>query len=202
MCPDYSSPPKAVGEILRNIHSTIEGDESNANADVRVKDTILLAEGDYNTAWLITYAATEQTPGQNAAVSKAWRFILREPQEGALLPWQIESEIGFLTFITKNHPSIPIPTVYAYDTGESGATPFIAVENIDDKPLSQVWSTYTEEETNAVACDIAKLIVEMAEINFDSIGGLTLAHKFGPIVEGVKLFKGRDKSHLPIQKKP
>ena len=52
--------PEAVQEILRNVHSTIEGDESNVNADVEVKDTVLLAEGGYNTVWLIAYAATEQ----------------------------------------------------------------------------------------------------------------------------------------------
>ena len=52
--------PKAVQEILRNVHSIIKGDESNANADVEVKDTVLLAEGGYNTVWLITYAATKQ----------------------------------------------------------------------------------------------------------------------------------------------
>ncbi|KAK3177949.1 hypothetical protein OEA41_000081 [Lepraria neglecta] len=63
--------------------------------------------------------------------------------------------------------------------------------------MNQVWSTYTGEEKNAVARDIAKLIVEMTEINFDGIGGLTLAHKLGPTVEGVKLFKGRDTFHSP-----
>ena len=54
--------PKAVQQILRNVHSTIEGDESNANADVEVKDTVLLAEGGYNNVWLITYGLPNHRP--------------------------------------------------------------------------------------------------------------------------------------------
>lgn len=73
---------------------------------------------------------------------KDLKFIRREPTEDALLPNQIENEIGFLTYIAKNHPSIPVPRVYAYDVGSQSSTPFIAVEYIRGEPLSTAWKLY------------------------------------------------------------
>ena len=35
--------------------------------------------------------------------------------------------------------------------------------------------------------------MELGEVRFDVIGGLTLTHTLGPTVEGVKLFRGRSK---------
>ena len=65
------------------------------------------------------------------------------------------------------------------------------MEYIDGQPLSSEWSTYTKDEKLAAARQVAQLVVEMSEITFDRIGGLTLAHEIGPTVEGMKLSKGR-----------
>ena len=123
--------------------------------------------------------------------------MLREPQEHALLPHQIENEIAFLTYITQYHPSIPVPKVYAYEAGISGRPPFIAMEHVEGQCLSDAWNTLTEREKLIVANDIATIIAELGEIRFGAIGGMTLAHTIGPTVEGVKLFRGRSKFHSP-----
>lgn len=72
--------------------------------------------------------------------------MLREPQEHALLPHQIENEIAFLTYITQYHPSIPVPKVYAYETGISGRPTFIAMEHVEEQHLSGTWNTLTERD--------------------------------------------------------
>lgn len=118
-------------------------------------------------------------------------IVIREPKEEAS-PCQIENEIAFLTYIAEHHPSIPVPKVYAYNIKQSGSdSPYIAMEFIDGQPLDSLWSSLTETEKASVADRVAQIIVTLSEINLGGIGGLTLEHKLGPTVEGMKLFKGR-----------
>ena len=174
----------------------IEGDHHTNSEDVAIEDVKVdfFAEGGYNYLWLVSFSS--KPLGQHGATSK-YRAILREPNDDALLPYQIENEIAHLIFIAKNHPSIPVPKVYAYDTGKTGSEPFIMMEYIDGQPLSSAWSTYTEDEKLAAARQVAEIIVKLSEITFDRIGGLTLTHEIGPTVEGMKLFKGRVR-HLKV----
>ena len=119
------------------------------------------------------------------------KVIIREPKEEAS-PCEIENEIAFLTYISKHHPSIPVPKVYAYNIRQSGSnSPYIAMEFIDGQPLDSVWSSLTESEKASLADQVAQIIVTLGEIDLGGIGGLTLEHKLGPTVEGTKLFKGR-----------
>ena len=119
------------------------------------------------------------------------KIIIREPKEEASA-CQIENEIAFLTYIAKNHPSIPVPQVYAYNIKQSGSnSPYLAMEFIDGQPLDSLWFSLTEAEKVSVADGVADIIVKLSEINLGGIGGLTLEHSLGPTVEGLKLFKGR-----------
>ena len=174
----------------------IEGNHHTNSEHVAIEDVNVdfFAEGGYNYLWLVSFSS--KTSGQHGAISR-YKVILREPNDDALLPYQIENEIAHLIFIAKNHPSIPVPKVYAYDTGKTGNEPFIMMEYIDGQPLSSAWSTYTEDEKLAAARQVAEIIVNLSEITFDRIGGLTLTHEIGPTVEGMKLFKGRV-SHLKV----
>lgn len=118
-------------------------------------------------------------------------MIIREPKEEA---WscQIENEIAFLTYLAKNHPSIPVPKVYTYNIKQSGSdSPYIATEFIDSRPLDCLWSSLTETEKASVAEEVARIIGTLSEINLGGIGGFTLEHRLGPTVEGFKLFKGK-----------
>ena len=181
---------KALQDILKNALPAIEGNHRTDSDDVAIVDVQVdfFAEGGYNYLWLVSFSS--KPSGQNCA-TLVYKAILREPNDDALLPWQLENEVAHLTFIAKNHPSIPVPKVYAYDTGESGNEPFIMMEYIDGQPLSSAWTTYSEDEKLAASRQVAQMIVEMSEITFHCIGGLTLTHDQGPTVEGLKLFRGR-----------
>ncbi len=102
------------------------------------------------------------------------------------------NEIAFLTYLAEHHPSIPVPKVYAYSTQQLGYnSPFIAMEYIDGQPLDVMWSALSLEAKGIIANEIAQVIVNLGEIDLGGIGGLTLEHTLGPIVEGIKLFRGR-----------
>lgn len=125
------------------------------------------------------------------------KFVLRTPTEDSLLPDQVRNEVAFLTYVKQHVPSVPVPAVYAFDTGESGpdAVPFIAMEYVEGEQLSSIWRTLSEGRKFAVAHQIAEISLALAEKTFDGIGGLMPDHTLAPTVEGVKLFKGRAKFH-------
>lgn len=123
-------------------------------------------------------------------------IVIREPKEEAS-PCQIENEVAFLTYIAKNHPSIPVPKIYLYDTASESNSPFIAMEFIEGQPLNSIWSSLSEPEKTTVVDQIAQIIVQMGDIDLGGIGDLTLEHALGPTVEGVKLFKGRVSGCIP-----
>lgn len=104
--------------------------------------------------------------------------------------------MAWLTFLGSSYPSIPVPKVYAHKTRATNS-PYIAMEYAQGEPLSSVWKLYSESEKWDAARSIADTILDLAGINFDCIGGLTLEHKIGPTVEGVKLFKGRVRHDIP-----
>lgn len=115
-----------------------------------------------------------------------------------LLSHQLLNEVATLRYVFLNVPGVPVPEVYAFDAGTSLAgVPFIAEEYIEGQPLDKTWHTYTLEEKKVICRNVAKIIVEMAETSFATIGGLTLEHQLGPAVEGAKLFGirvGKDNS--------
>ncbi|KAL8783919.1 MAG: hypothetical protein Q9195_009238 [Heterodermia aff. obscurata] len=151
-------------------------------------DLQLLASGGYNEVWLVS------RPYQDVE-----RYVLRIPKKEALLPDQIRNEVAFLTFARKNLQYVPVPRVFSHSLDDkSSPMPSIAEEFMDGERLSSAWTTYDEPTKLAVAQQIAEIIVELAETTSHSIGGLMLDHTLSPTVEGMKLFKGRDKFHSPL----
>lgn len=187
---------KALQDVLKNVLPAIEGNHNISSEDAAIEDVKVdfLAEGGYNYVWLVSFSSK---PSEQDGTTSLHTAILREPNGDAFLPWQIENEVAHLTFIAKDHPSIPVPKVYAYDDGKTGNEPYIMTEYIDGQPLGSVWTAYSEDEKLAAARQVAQIIIEMGSITFARIGGLTLNHEIGPTVEGMKLFKGRDKFHSP-----
>lgn len=110
------------------------------------------------------------------------RFIL---ESGNLVP-DLLSQVGCLLFV-RAHTNIPVPRVYAWSI-EAGQE-YLALECIEGEFLSSVWGGYTEEEKEAVAVKLAKIITEMVEIRFDGVGGIL------PTVKESKISKGRNKLH-------
>lgn len=93
------------------------------------------------------------------------RFIL----QSYILPGQLLDDVGCLLFV-RAHTNIPVPRVYVWST--QPGQEYIAREYVEGELLSSVWGRYTEEEKEAVAVKIAKLIAEMVEIQFDGAGGI------------------------------
>lgn len=144
----------------------------------------LFATGGYNDTWQI-----------HSTTSIFETFILKLPRDYALQPWRLENEAAWLVYLRCHDPSIPVPTLldWSIKAGEL----YLAEEFIDVPCLSDLWSSYTEEEKLKVAQNLSKLLVTMAQIRFDQIGGLKIDGTLGPTVEGTKSLKGRNKFHSP-----
>lgn len=191
--PKLFAEEQTVKRMLTTIKDAMGVTNSNGEGTIQIEDLQLLAGGGCNWVWLISCVTKNPFLSNSTEALPSSKFVLQEPAQDALLPYQVENEVAFLTYIGKNHASIPVPKVYAYET--RSRTPFIAMEYIEGTTLSEVWMTYTEPEKLAIASDIADTIVDLAGITFGGIGGMTLSHTLGPTVEGIKLFRGRHKFH-------
>ena len=201
-------------ERLRTVEIALRADQPMAKEgehEIVFKNvkTELLAEGGYNSVWHVSYiissiVSTEvrnyhpcipvgfANSLQDSGSEETFRnVVIREPNANSS-PCQVENEIAFLTYLAKNHPSVPVPEIYAYSTLQMGPnSPFIAMEFIDGQPLDAIWNIISYGEKETIVNEIASIIVELGEIDLGGIGGLTLEHQLGPTVEGIKLFKGR-----------
>lgn len=110
------------------------------------------------------------------------RFIL---ESGNPVP-DLLNQVGCLLFV-RAHTNIPVPRVYAWST-EAGQE-YLAREYVEGEFLSSVWGKYTEEEKEAVAVKLAKIITEMVEIRFDGVGGIL------PTVKESNIFISREYYH-------
>ena len=122
------------------------------------------------------------------------KFIIRLSCDDALFPNQVLNEVAFRQLVANKLPHIPVPQVYAYQSTNNSA--FTIEEFIDGATLSSTWTSFTGEQKNSVAHELARILVDLSEVQFDVIGGLdpsSLAS--APTVEGCKLFKGRNKFH-------
>lgn len=191
--PKLFAETKTLQRVLTTIKDGVEGANTNREGPIEIEGAQLLAERGYNWVWLVSCVTKKPFLSNSTRAFPSMKFILREPKDNALLPYQIENEVSFLTYIAKNHSSIPVPRVYAYETRSN--TPFIAMEYIEGVSLSEAWMTYTESEKVAIANDLADIIVDLAGITFKGIGGMTLSHTLGPTVEGIKLLRGRHKHY-------
>lgn len=158
----------------------------------KVRELELLAKGGYNSIWLVKLHEHLEI----AQRSPLNQFVLRLPCEDSLLPNQITNEVAFKRFVAARLPHIPVPQVYTYQATSRHDTSFIAEEYIDGTPLSETWMTLTFSQKEHMARKLAKILVDLAEVQFDMIGGLDpLDFSPAPTVEGSKLFKGRGKFH-------
>lgn len=119
----------------------------------------LIATGGYNDTWQI-----------HSTTSTFETYIPKLPRDDALQPWRLENEAAWLAYVKNHHPSIPVPTLLDWSTRWDDM--YLAEEFIDVPCLSDLWSSYTEEEKLKVAQNLSKLLVTMAQIRFDQIGGL------------------------------
>ncbi|KAI0546734.1 kinase-like domain-containing protein [Xylaria curta] len=175
----------------------------------KVRDARLLATGGYNSVWLVKLhqplqvnqpvsessatPTSQTTSNHNPTISQ---FVLRLPGEDSLLPQQITNDVAFKQFVAKRLPHIPVPQVYLYQATDQADTSFIVEEYIDCLPISSTWMSLSHSQKETLAQSLAKILADLAEVQFDMIGGLDPNDwSLSPTVEGCKLFKGRGKFH-------
>ncbi|KAI0452417.1 kinase-like domain-containing protein [Xylaria acuta] len=203
-CPAVTATLLSVSNaIVRKLPTTLRNKNGpNATIDLRdipqAREARLLATGGYNSVWLVKLhqplqAITQSTDNNSLLVSQ---FILRLPGEDSLLPEQITNDVAFKQFVAKRLPHVPVPQVYLYQATNHADTSFIVEEYIDCPPVSSTWMTLTPSQKENLAQALAKILVDLAEVQFDMIGGLDPADwSLAPTVEGCKLFKGRGQFH-------
>ncbi|KAI0107734.1 kinase-like domain-containing protein [Nemania sp. FL0031] len=167
------------------------------NLPNQVQDVKLLATGGYNSVVLVKLNEPLEVPEPKGTSStRIDQFIVRLPCEDALLPNQITNDVAFKRYVAEKLPHIPIPKVYLYQATSQAATSFTVEEYIDCPPLTSTWMSLTDTEKHSLAEKLAAITVDLAEIQFDQIGGLDPTdYSLSPTVEGCKLFKGRGKFH-------
>ncbi|KAI0155020.1 kinase-like domain-containing protein [Xylariaceae sp. FL1272] len=152
-----------------------------------VRIVTLFAVGGYNSIWLVNL---------HELVDGVDTFILRLPCNDALLPYQVTNEVAFRNFVAAKLPHIPVPRVFHYEAADRPGLSFIAEEFIQGDNLSSAWMTLDAPQKEVFAHKLAKTLVELAEVQFDKIGGLDpVTFSPAPTVEGVKIFKGRGRFH-------
>lgn len=85
-----------------------------------------------------------------------------------------------------------MPQVYLFEATQDYRTCFIAEQFIEGASLSSAWMSFTPTHKESVALKISYLTVDLAEVQFDKIGGLNIrGFSSAPTVEGSKIFKSR-----------
>ncbi|KAF7515208.1 hypothetical protein G7054_g14694 [Neopestalotiopsis clavispora] len=197
--------------IVRQLHTlpSLEalhpGDAVNVDDIDLVQDVTLLAVGGYNYVWLVKlHKGLESTPKStdkqdysgvpnNLLIDK---FVLRLPGHDSLVPNQVTNEVAFRQFVAAKLPHIPVPRVDHFEATDRPGLSFIVEEHVLGSNLSSVWMSLNMTEKESMALQLASITVDLAEVQFEMIGGLdTTTFKPAPTVEGPKLFKGRYKFH-------
>ncbi|TAQ90757.1 hypothetical protein B7494_g932 [Chlorociboria aeruginascens] len=166
----------------------------------RRKVTFLSRSG-YFEHWLVTLK-DDMPDSESLTEAKAnepiTRYLLRLPSDDCLLPAQLTNEVAYLRFIPSRLPHIRVPKVYTYAATTSAETSFIIMEYLPWPRLCDVWMSYTLDQKENVASQLASIFLDFAGTRFPLIGGLDPDSLLcAPTVEGCKSFKGRKRFHRP-----
>ncbi|KAI1117696.1 kinase-like domain-containing protein [Nemania sp. NC0429] len=179
---------------LPPIQELHRGDAVDIGGIDLVQHVTLLAVGGYNSVWLVKLHHRVEV----APTLLVDEFVLRLPCEDALIPYQVTNEVAFRKAVAFRLPHIPVPRVFLYEATDRYDTSFIAEEFIHGTSLSSVWMSLNPIRKWILAHKLAKITVDLADIEMGTIGGLDPATlSSAPTVEGAKIFKGRHKFHKP-----
>jgi hypothetical protein len=136
-----------------------------------------LGEGSYNKAHTVDVKTT--------SLVKSYVFRATLPIEPGD---KVRNEVATLDYI-KQHTSIPVPTVIAYDSSSKNALGFewILMEKIPGTTLRNIWSSLSDASKVAITREIASYTLQIREnCVFHEIGGLyhdvERGFTMGPIV--------------------
>ena len=148
----------------------------------------LLARGQFNLAYNIT--------ANNVAKRIHREYIFR-----VSLPiwpyYKVESDVATTEFV-RHLTSIPVPTIYAFDSNSSNYLGFewMLMEKVQGMPLSHVWDTMKFDTKQSVIRKIASWMAELSRFEFSKIGSIFMRYRqsqmefyIGPAIHE-RLFEG------------
>ena len=104
----------------------------------------------------------------------------------AILPEPLsktDSELATIAYVRK-HTQIPVPEIYFVNHNENhvvGAA-FVLMERIEGVRLFELWGDLSMEHRISVITQVARIVNELAGLQFDRIGSLTVDGTVGPLV--------------------
>ena len=128
----------------------------------------LLARGQFNLAYNITV--------DNASRGARHEYIFR-----VSLPiwpyYKVESDVATTEFV-RHLTSIPVPTIYAFDSNPSNNLGFewMLMEKVQGTPLSNVWDTMEFDTKQSVTRIIARWMAELSRFEFSKIGSIFMRY--------------------------
>lgn len=111
-----------------------------------------------------------------------WSCIARFTRDYEML-CKTESELVTMEYV-RNHTSIPVPQIYFVNHNENhvvGAS-FVLMERLEGQPLCNIWAGLTLEYKKSVIGQLAHVLGQLAELQFDSIGSLKADGTLGPLL--------------------
>lgn len=123
-----------------------------------------------------------------------WSCIARFTRDFEML-CKTESELATIQYV-RRHTSIPVPQIYLVDYNENHVVgaPFVLMERLDGRPLCKAWAELTLEHKKSVIGQLAHVLGQLAELQFDSIGSLKADGTLGPLLNITEPENGMDKT--------
>lgn len=111
-----------------------------------------------------------------------WSCIARFTRNYEML-CKTESELATIEYV-RNHTSIPVPQIYFVNHNENHVVgaPFVLMERLEGQPLCNIWAGLTLEHKKSVIEQLAHVLGQLAELQFDSIGSLKADGTLGPLL--------------------
>ncbi|KAF9022650.1 hypothetical protein BDZ89DRAFT_1070470 [Hymenopellis radicata] len=96
---------------------------------------------------------------------------------------KMESEVATIAWLAKN-TDIPVPTIIYYDptTENEAHAPFMIMEKVRDMTLDKRWQTMSLDDKRVAIKSLAKIVVSLAQTQFDRIGSLYPHDSGGPVI--------------------
>ncbi|KAG2173354.1 hypothetical protein INT43_004728 [Umbelopsis isabellina] len=95
------------------------------------------------------------------------------------------NEVACLLWVKQHIKSCPVPDILAWsDTTEELGYEYVLLSRLPGKDLSTSWRNLTDADFDMLINQVAEICVELAQVPFDKVGGLTIDKSTGHIVPG------------------
>ncbi|KAF5383119.1 hypothetical protein D9615_005056 [Tricholomella constricta] len=97
-------------------------------------------------------------------------------------PSKLSSEVATMEYV-RTHTRIPVPKVYCHDFSTcSVGVQFVVMERMPGQHLYRIWEDLTLDHKMAALSQIAQVLGQLSQLEFQEIGSLTEDFKVGPLI--------------------